>query len=91
MEGPHELPAVARSLLSNLENSRLYYQHTDWWGEQHKLVYSVIRLYKHGNGKNREREKPGSVHVIKTVPQGKESHLYISSYFEKDLDYIYPP
>lgn len=35
-------------------------------------------------GRNRD-----SVHVIKTGPQGKQSRLYISSYFEKDLDWIY--
>ena len=30
-----------------------------------------------------------SVHVIKTAPQGKQSRLYISSYFKKELGCIY--
>lgn len=92
MERPCQLPAIAWSLLPQLEHFRLYHQHTDWWRQQHKLVYSYILLYKHTNGKNRERERTqDSTHVIKTGPQGTESRLYISSYFEKDLDCIYLP
>lgn len=32
-----------------------------------------------------------SVHVIKTDPRAKQSRLYISSYFQKDLGCIYLP
>lgn len=76
MEGPCQLPAIAWSLLPQLEHFRLYHKRTDWWGQQ-KLVYSFTLLYKHSNGKNREREKLGLILCmsLKQPPKGN-SHIY---------------
>lgn len=76
MEGSCQLPAIAWSLLPQLQHFRLYHQHTDWWG-QHKLVYSYILLYKHGNGNNREKERETTILCmsLKQTPKGN-SHVY---------------
>lgn len=88
-KGPCQLPAIAWSLLPQLQHFRLCHQQSDWWGDSTNLF---IFLYKHSNGKNRARGRNrDSVHVIKTAPQGKQSRLYSSIYFKKDLDCIYLP
>lgn len=89
MEGPCQLPAIAWSLLP--QHFRLCHQHTDWWG-QHELTFTLIFFYANTVIERLERERNhDSVHVIKTDPQGKQSRLYSSSYFKKDLYCIYLP
>lgn len=85
MEGACQLPAIAWSLLPQLEHFRLYHKCADWWGRAQTCLLLFFCTNTVMERKERAREKRGLILCmsLKQTPEGNSYFYTVAAILRK--------